>query len=419
MRTRWLSLAILAIFLMPLAVQAQRPDAPPYARRGPYPVGTQEITIPAAETAGVEIGPLEATIWYPALNPEEAEEATRYRVGLFFLPGRALRDAPPDTEHGPYPLVIFSHGSGGLRYQSLYLTEHLASYGFVVLAADHPGNTLLDALRAPADTLTGMIRNFATRPLDILRQIAYLDEVSAADGPLAGLVDMERIAVAGHSFGGYTALAAGGARLDFAALNGWCRDPQLTSLATDLPAPERDRLQLRREVCFVQEAEAQIAALRGFDAPPDGLWPSTTDPRIDAVVLMAPYNAPIFGPAGLAALEVPALVLVGSADTTTYPQRDAYAIYHDIASGERILAVFENASHYLFVDACSEAAIRLGQYSRCSDAVWDMTRAHDLINHLTTAFLLAQLNGDPDAAAALQPAAVDFTGVIYRRESEQ
>lgn len=48
----------------------------------------------------------------------------------------------------------------------------------------------------------------------------------------------------------------------------------------------------------------------------------------------------------------------------------------------------------------------------CSDAVWDMARAHDLINHFTTAFLLAELKGDAEAAA-LAPEKITFPGITY------
>ena len=52
----------------------------------------------------------------------------------------------------------------------------------------------------------------------------------------------------------------------------------------------------------------------------------------------------------------------------------------------------------------------------CSDAVWDMQRAHDLINHFTTAFLLAKLKDDAEAAAALSPEEVGFPGIAYQAE---
>ncbi len=407
-----LVIALLVAGALPAA--AQRPDAPPYAQRGPHPVGTLEITIPGEEGVAGREAPLSATVWYPALNPDELEEAARYRVGLFTLEGRALPDAAPDAANGPYPLVIFSHGSGGMRFQSLYLTEHLASHGFVVIAADHPGNTVQDALFGGSDAayLNGLIQNFGTRPLDILRQITYLDALPA-DSPLAGLMDMARIAVSGHSFGGYTALAAGGARLDTAAFRAWCAEPTLPEAPAAARLAELSPDNLRDNVCFLARSLPTIAERRGLDSLPDGLWPATTDPRIRAAVMLAPYNAPIFGPDGLAALTTPALIMVGSADSVTLPPRDAFAAFAYLGSADKTLAVLENGDHYLFADGCSAAAIRLGQFNRCSDAVWDMGRAHDITNHLVTAFLRAQLYGDEAAAGAF--AAADFTGVIITR----
>ena len=48
-----------------------------------------------------------------------------------------------------------------------------------------------------------------------------------------------------------------------------------------------------------------------------------------------------------------------------------------------------------------------------TDPVWDMNRAHDLINHFATAFLLDTLKGDKEAHAALLPDAVSFPGIEY------
>lgn len=411
-------LIVLLIGLFPFApgASAQRPDAPPYARPGPYAVGTQEVTVPQP---GRE---LPATVWYPALDPGEDAAVGSYQYGVLRLEGRALRDAAPDLEHGPYPLVVFSHGSGGFRLQSLYFVEHLASYGFVVIAADHPGNTLADTL-LPGNATGGIIENYAYRPLDVLAQIDYMAGQTAEGGAFAGLVDAGRVAVAGHSFGGFTALAAAGARLDFSALREWCAAPAYVTIAPSSPEPAdltaAQEVQVRGLVCFLQGVDAQVAELRGLDAPPDGPWPPTTDPRIQAVIALAPWNAPIFGAEGLAHVKVPAMIMVGSADSITYAPRDAYAAYAGMSSAERHLVVFENAEHLLFANACSPL-MEAAAFERCSDSVWDMARAHDLINHLATAFLLSSLYGDSEAAQALQPQAVDFPGVFYTtREQDQ
>ena len=49
---------------------------------------------------------------------------------------------PADPDGGPYPLVLFSHGFAGYRLQSTFLTTHLASWGFVVAAVEHPYRNL-------------------------------------------------------------------------------------------------------------------------------------------------------------------------------------------------------------------------------------------------------------------------------------
>ena len=124
-----------------------RGDAPAYALHGPYWIG-------ARDNVEVQSGdrPLIGTIWYPALNPDGEEYLMPYSsqaedlVGPEWntLYGQALPDAQPDTSGAPYPLIVFSHGWSVSRATNSYLMEHLASYGFVVMAVDHPGGTFRD-----------------------------------------------------------------------------------------------------------------------------------------------------------------------------------------------------------------------------------------------------------------------------------
>lgn len=398
------AVATLLLLMQAAGILGQRPDAPPYGRRGPLGVGTRDFTILDSQR------PLEATVWYPALNPDSRPVETTYRSGLLLnVDGQALRDAEPDRDHGPYPLVVFSHGSGGFRFQSLFFTEHLASYGFIVIAADHPGNTVLDSLQ-PAEFARTIVPSYTYRPADVLREIAFAETLTAPGGALEGMIGTSRIAVTGHSFGGYTALAASGARLNFDALNHWC-----DAGGGDSPFnPDR----MAYTVCFMRDRADVVAAARGLDSAPTGLWPAITDPRIQAVVVMAPWNGPILGEGGLDGLTAPTMILVGSSDSVTPPARDANPTFDALGSATKALVTFENADHYIFVNECWELAIRLGFFSRCSDSVWDMARVHDLTNHFATAFLLAQLTGDEAAQQALAPQNVDFTGVEYTYSGE-
>lgn len=386
-----LMLAILLVCLLvaPLTAQAQRPDAPQYAKRGPFPVGTRELTISDA------VPPLTVTIWYPALNPDNLPEAATYTYGLFSGQGRALRDATPDTAKGPYPLVVFSHGLGGVRLQLLAYTEHLASHGFVVMAADHPGSAFSDLLTGGA----GILESFGRRPLEVLEQIDYAEKLGTPGSDWAGVIDTNMVAVSGHSFGGYTTLAAAGARLDTAAIKADCaKNPnQMGSCAT------------------LEQIET-VAKARGLSEIPTGLWPATTDPRIKAAVALAPSSGPTFGEQGAAALSIPLMIIVGSKDQATPPESNAFPVYESASSQQKALVVLENAGHYIFVDKCQPLLITLGRFEQCSDLVWDMDRAHDLTNHMATAFLLSVLKGDTEAEKALDPEAVKFAGVRYEQK---
>jgi dienelactone hydrolase len=182
--------------------------------RGPHTVGVR--TLDAVDAARDRALPIE--VWYPADEchaGQDLDPATRDAYEL--VPGLpaphqdAVRDATPAP--GRYPFVAFSHGFGGHRRQSTFLCTHLASHGYVVGAVDHTGNTLLDLLQVMlgarsgarlADTGELLTEFVAKRPADADFLIAGVVDDGTSD--LAARIDAGRIGIAGHSFGGWTAL---------------------------------------------------------------------------------------------------------------------------------------------------------------------------------------------------------------------
>jgi hypothetical protein len=119
---------------------------------GPWPVGVQTAML---TLSGVSM-PVE--IWYPATLGSEAGKAqVTYDLRNWLPKGQAMlipdsanrpdvcncyRDLPFDTTHGPYPAVIFIHGTGSFHIAN----AAWASRGFIAVAADHPGLFLTDYL---------------------------------------------------------------------------------------------------------------------------------------------------------------------------------------------------------------------------------------------------------------------------------
>jgi dienelactone hydrolase len=160
------------------------------AAPGPYGVGMTTMTFTRPSTTTGAPRPLETVIWYPIDTAGG---------------GQPQIDASPATRGGPFPVVTFSHGDAGTPDEASYFTEHLASWGFVVVAPAHFGNRKQDCpCSAEAENDA-----FANRVPDI---IFALDSVLALKDepgqPIGKIIDPERTADTGYSFGGWTAVTA-------------------------------------------------------------------------------------------------------------------------------------------------------------------------------------------------------------------
>lgn len=193
--------------------------APDPTKPGPYPVGVRTVVYEDTGRRKPDGTPrqLLTEIWYPAVQSTRGQPTVTYDILSYFTPEQqaaigqgvlpplataAVRDAELAKEHGPFPLIIFSHGQAALRWQSTYYTVLLASHGYVVASTDHEGGTLGDVVR-------GQLQNVAvgveTRPVDVSYLLNRFSRLKA-DDPLFGMLDLERIGVTGHSFGALTSM---------------------------------------------------------------------------------------------------------------------------------------------------------------------------------------------------------------------
>ncbi len=344
--------------LLPLALLAcpavEEDDETPWfdpAEVGPHAVATEESTF-TSPTSGLA---MPVQVWYP--TPSDSTVTHRYD-GL--IEGSAVDGGAADCPE-TRPVVVFSHGNSGIRFQSIFLTEHLASHGFVVVAPDHVDNTFWDY---DSDLVPELMFR---RPVDIAEAFDWL----TGESDLADCVDEAAgYQLSGHSFGGYTTLALAGAVIDVAESAAFCAE--------------------------IDEWLCEGVA-RWAEDHPESAAADLSDPRVTAAVPMTPagYEA-LLG--GLDQVAIPTLVMGAGLDTLTEMDVQVQPLYDGLTVSPRHLGVLPEATHFTYSDACTLAPT----YPGCDDPD-AMAEAHPLIVEATTAFFRAQL-GDERAGEQVPPA---------------
>ena len=353
------------------------PDAPELAVRGEHSVGVQTLELINENQVDILNSrkgndtlynrPLTIEVWYPAEVASESSASIAYEEVMgnantpdrpiipFTFLGRASRDAKAKYSSEAYPLVIVSHGYTGSRYLMTYLTENLASKGYVVVAIDHAESTFRDADGFPSTLLN--------RSLDVLFILQEITELSKADGSfLQGLVDTDRTALIGYSMGGYGVVNVAGAGYS----------PQATQFFASMTGGSKA---LQKRTAGNPEYQASI------------------DPRIKAVVAFAPWGMQrgVWNTEGLAGLKIPSFFVAGSQDDISGYEKGTKAIYEGAINSDRYLLTYLNARHNVAPNPPPAESLKPGlhldEYLRYADSVWDQRRINNINQHFVTAFL--------------------------------
>ena len=179
--------------------------------RGRYPVGVR--TIQARDTGRNRMFPCE--IWYPAAAEYTGQDLAPGTQDVFTAPSgdtprRQMAVRNTAAEAGTYPLIVFSHPSGGGRRTATFLCTHLSSHGYVVAALDHSETVAVELARTDDETIEQKTARrqavIADRVPDIRFLLDHLLSGAAWDSEIN--LDPTQIGIVGHSFGGWTALAA-------------------------------------------------------------------------------------------------------------------------------------------------------------------------------------------------------------------
>ncbi|MBU2948139.1 alpha/beta hydrolase family protein [Zobellia uliginosa] len=360
------------------------PDAPKLAERGDNAVGVRTFNLVHEDQIDILNSkegkdplydrPLTVEVWYPTGAPANKDETVTYEEVMgtrgdtlrplvpFSFKGRAYRDAAPKATAGGYPLIVISHGYVGSRYLMTYLTENLASKGYIVVSIDHTDSTFKDA-----NAFQSTLLNRAKDIKFVIDTIAEKGNSSSKD-QLAGMVDAENIGIVGYSMGGFGVLNVGGAGYSdgMTAFFG-----QMTGGSSAISTLAASNTEYQKQI----------------------------DPRIKAVVAFAPWGMErgVWDANGLAGLKKPTLFVAGDQDDISGYEKGIKAIFEGAVNADRYMLTYKNARHNVAPNPPPAEALQPGlhidEYYRYAEPSWDQRKINNINQHFLTAFLGTYLKG--------------------------
>lgn len=247
-------------------------------------------------------------LWYPT---EEMEQPVSY----WSWKGNAAHKA--EIKYGKYPLLLFSHGFDGSRFNQAYLAEFMARNGYMVAAIEHcdePG-----------------LQNLINRSRNISKVLDFI----LTEPSIKNSIDSNKIGVVGHYLGGFTALTLARGMPDF----------------SKYPYPSLDK----------------------FKKIDNNFY----DNRIKAIAILAPGFIQMFDKNSLTKVDIPVLVIEAEKDEVI--DSSSISTLKDNLPNLHEYFILKGAGHYAFLPISNTEYLKSFVPELCYDPGLPREELHPII----------------------------------------
>ena len=276
----------------------------------------------------------------------------------------------------PAPLIVISHGLASNPDTLQYLSQHLASHGFAVAALEHPKTSSRDF----AAFLSGLsnspqIEEAIQRPYDVKYLLDDLEQKVKNDPSWRDRLNPEQVGLIGHSLGGYTVLALGGAQLNFNQINQECStsEPNIASF----------------NVAKILQCRFSALETNNIDF---------SDRRVKAVLAINPLGgSTLLGKEGIQNIKVPIAIFASGNDIFTPAVPEQFFPFVWLRTSHKYLATFPKGTHFSFLERSDRGVLIVPD-----NVVGEKPEfTHPYAKALSLAFFQTYLNQRPEFASYL------------------
>ena len=332
---RYLNVILSLIIITLFASCTQKATAP----LGP-PIGLLRLSLEDPERLNwdkTHPRPLITSIWYPAEHGSKMEEIGIPPKRPVFIGGYAARKANLAQASKTYPLIIMSHGTGGAGMQMMWIGRELAAQGYIVAATDHHGNTAAENKFDP--------RGFRM-PWERAKDMTVVLNLLLDDPEWGSRIDENNIGAVGFSLGGYTVTALAGGRLDFDKFKEFCESPRKDATCEEQSEyPEAG-------TAFDNMLRSNPMLTRQMDEHKNDY----RDPRIRAVVALAPALGQALTEESLSEIDIPYITIVGDDDPIAPTATNANHLAKHITNAQ--IHILGKSNHYVFLNRCNKRGLK-------------------------------------------------------------